>query len=134
MRHVRALAQHVEHAAKALGQSSFQAGVLQHKARHLRQAVADALEVALKGQVVGQIQLANARRVAAAAQVFQQQRVVQLPALLVAQAQRLGDVHTNPAAAHAVALGLAFGDVQCVAQGADEFGQLDARRQRKGAF
>ena len=43
-----------------------------------RQAAVDRLEVALEAQVVGQVELADARGVAAAAEVLEQQRVVEL--------------------------------------------------------
>ena len=51
--------------------------------RDLRQAAVDPLEVALEREVVGHVQLADARRVAAAAQVFQEQRVIELPQLVL---------------------------------------------------
>jgi hypothetical protein len=48
------------------------------EAQHVGQAGADGLEVALEGEVVGQVELADPRRVAAAAEVLEQQRVVEV--------------------------------------------------------
>jgi len=123
LRVLRPVAHDVHDAAQPLREAHRHAGVGEDKAQHLRQAVAHRLEVALEGQVVGQVQLADARGVAAASQVLQQQRVVQLPQLALGQADVPADVHADPAGAHAVAFGLAFGDVERVAQGADQFGQ-----------
>ena len=50
------------------------------------------LEVVLEGEIVGQIQLADARRVAAAAEILQQQRVIELGDLGVAEADFPADV------------------------------------------
>ena len=48
------------------------------EAQHLRQAVVELLEVPLEIEIVGQIELADARGVAAAAEILQQQRVVEV--------------------------------------------------------
>ncbi|MNV77327.1 hypothetical protein D3C71_1707390 [compost metagenome] len=92
----------------------------QHESQHLGQAVAHGLEVVLERQIVGQVQLADARGIAAAAQVLEQQGVVQAPELVLGQAQALPQLRAYPAAARAMALGLAFGDVESVAQGRDQ--------------
>ena len=97
----------------------------QHEGEHLRRAVADPLEIALESQVVGQIQLADARRIAAAAQVLQQDGVVQFPSLQFIEAKLLGNLQADPATAYAVALRLAFGDIKRVAEGAQQLGQTD---------
>jgi len=123
LRDLRAVAQDVDDRAQPLRQTGVQAGVREDEAQHLRQAVAGGLEVAFEAQVVAEVELADARGIAAAAQVLEQQGVVQLPALARAQTDDAGHVHADPAAAHAVALGLALGQVECVAEGADDFGQ-----------
>ena len=133
LRDVRAVAHDVHDGAQALAHAGAQAGVAEHEAQHLRQAVLDDLVVALELQIVGQIELADARGVAAAAQVLQQQGVVQLPQLRLGQADLPADVHADPAAAHAVALGLALRDVQRMAECADQlreqqFANLARRR------
>ncbi|MOA03465.1 hypothetical protein D3C78_1229740 [compost metagenome] len=127
--HFLAVAQHVEDGLRALAPAAgVGAGVAEHEAQHLRQAGADQLEILFELAVIGEIQLADARRVAAAAQVFQQDGVVQIPQLRRRQPQRLADVHADPAATDAVAFRLALGDIQRVAERADEFGQFQGGR------
>jgi hypothetical protein len=123
-RNLGPVAQDRHHAAEALGQSGVQPGVLEHETQHLRQAVAHQHPVALEVVVVREVELANTRCVAAAAQVFQQQSVVKLPQLLIGQAQLPADVHADPAAAHAMPRRLAFGDVERIAERCDQFRQF----------
>ena len=123
---LRPVAQYRHHGAEALGQPRFQAGVLEHEFQYLRQAVTHCLEILLERQVVRQIQLADARRIAAAAQVFQQQGVIQIPQVIVAHADLAAHMHADPAAADAMPFRLALGDVERLAEGGDQFGQLDA--------
>ena len=76
-RDLAAVLEDVDDGAEPLGEAGFQAGVAEHEAQRLRQAAVDGLEVVLEGEIVGQVQLADARRVAAAAEILQQQRVVE---------------------------------------------------------
>jgi len=100
----------------------------QHEAERLRKAAVDLLEVVLEGQIVGQIELADARRIAAAAEIFEQQRVVQLPDPALVEADFLADLHADPAAADAMTLRLPLGQVQRVAERTEQFGQPDLLR------
>jgi hypothetical protein len=54
---------------------------------------------------------ADARRIAAATEILEQQRVIQFPRLLGGQADPLSDMHADPAAAHPMAGRLTFGQV-----------------------
>ena len=63
----------------------FEAGMAQHEAQRLRQAAVDELEVLLEGEIIGQIQLADARRIAAAAKILQQQRVIEFRDLVLSR-------------------------------------------------
>ena len=72
-----AVLEDVDDGAKPFGQAGFQPGMAQHETQRLRQAAVDELEVLLEGEIVGQIQLADARSVAAAAEILQQQRVIE---------------------------------------------------------
>jgi len=132
LRDLRAVAQDVQHAAQPVGQAGVQPGVAEDEAQHLRQAFADELEIALELQVVGEVELADAGRVAAAAQVLEQQRLVQLPALPLVQADLVANVGADPAAAQAVPLGLALGDVQRVAERAHQLRQAQPGRHADG--
>lgn len=100
---------------ESVNQAGGRACVTQHKTQHLRQRPIDPLEITLEAQVIGLVELANARGVAAATQVFEKQGVVKLSQLGFTQLKALADVHANPAAAHAVPLRLPLGDVQRVA-------------------
>jgi hypothetical protein len=128
LRDLGAIAQNGHDAAEPLGQARFQARVLEHETEHLRQAVAHRLEAALEVEIVRQVQLADAGGIAAAAKVLEQQRVIQFPQLVVVQASGTADMHPDPAAAHAVASGLAFGNVERIAQGANQLGELHGAR------
>ena len=101
--------------------------MLQHKAHHLRQVVAHPLEVAFELQIVREVELTNARRIAATAQVFEQQGVVELPELVFIQTDFTPNVHADPAAPDAVPLRLPFGDVERITQRADQFRQFEVR-------
>ncbi len=125
LRDVTAIAKDVERGAKALGQAAAQTRVIEHEAQHMRQAAVEQLEVALELQIVGEVELADARGIAAAAQVFEQQGVVQLPLLRSGQADFSTDRHADPGAAHAVAFGLALGHVERVTEGAHQFGEFE---------
>ncbi len=90
----------------------------------------------LKLQVVGHVELADARRVAAAAEVLQQQRVIELPYFGFAQTDLAADMDADPATADAVPGRLALDHIQCVAERAEQFGQDDlliCSRVRRGA-
>ena len=67
-----AVLEDVDDGAKPFGESDLEPGMAKHESQRLRQAAVDELEVPLEGEIVGEIQLADARRVAAAAEVFQQ--------------------------------------------------------------
>jgi hypothetical protein len=103
-------------------------GVGDDEAQHLRQAVVEQLGVALEVVIVGDVELADPRGIAAAAEIFQEQRVVEVGELRHGQAEHLADMHADPAAAHAVTDGLAVGHVQRVAERADDLGQSKGRR------
>ena len=102
--------------ARARGEAGTHAGVAEHEAQRLRQAAVDLLDVAFEGDVVGEIELADTRRVAAAAEVLQQQRIVELPDLGFAETDLAADVDADPAAAHAMAGRLAFHQIQRIAE------------------
>jgi hypothetical protein len=61
----------------------------------------DRLVASLECQIVGFVKLADAGSVAAAAKVFEQQRIVEVVQLFRRQAKRATDVDSDPAAADA---------------------------------
>ncbi len=111
--------------ADALRQPGFQSGVRQNKAKRLRQAAVDQFGVVFEAQVVGHVKLADARRVAAAAEVLQEQRVIELPYFGLAQTDLAADMDSDPTTADAVAGRLALDHIQCVAECAEQLGQDD---------
>jgi len=115
------LGQSDDHGPESLGEIGLQPGMLEDETKHLRQAVIDDLDVALERDVVGQKQLADARGIAAAADILEQERVIEIAHLAVGQAEFLPDIHSNPTATDAVAFRLAFGQVERVAQCTDQF-------------
>jgi hypothetical protein len=86
------------------------------KAQRLQHAAVEPLVVALKATVVGQIQLANAGGIAAAAEVLHQQRVVEVAQRGIAEAQFAANMNADPAAADAMARRLPLRHVQRMAQ------------------
>ena len=135
-RDLAAVLEDVDDGAEAFGEAGFQAGVGEHEAQHLRQAVVDELEVALEREIVGEVELADARRIAGAAEILQQQRVVEVGELGLAEADLPADLHADPAAADAMSGRLPLGDVERVAQRAEQFGERDLiglpRGERRG--
>ena len=131
---VAAILEHVDQRAKALGQAGLQSGMGEHEAKRLRQAAIDLLEVMFELDVVGQIELADPRGIAAAAQILEQQRVIQFPQLEFADPDLLTDLRADEAAAHAMPGRLAFGHVERVAERAQQFGEPDIAGGRRGSI
>jgi len=108
--------EHVDQPAEALRQPHLQARVREHKPERLRQAPIERLGMLLEADVVSQEQLADARSVAAASEVFQQQSVIEFPDLHIVEPDLVTDMDSDPAAANAMSGGLAFDHVQRMAQ------------------
>ena len=92
------------------------------------EAGADGLETLLERAVVGFVERANPRRVARAAEVLEEQGVVEIVALARGEAQRDADLAADVAATDAMAGGLAFGDIERIAERADQLGEAGLRR------
>lgn len=75
-----------------------------------------------EGQIIGEVESADARRIAAAAEVLGQQSVVELR---LPEADLPADLGTDPAAADAMAFRLPFGHVEGMAERAQELRQPD---------
>ena len=119
-----AIAHDVEYRGQPFGPACVAAGLLKHETQHLRHIGAHQLVVVLEALVVGEIQLADARGVAAAPEVFQQQRVIQRPDRFFVHAGLAANVHADPAAAYAMALGLSLGQIEGVAQRTQQFSEF----------
>ena len=114
-RDLAAVLEDVDDGAKALGEAGLQAGMAQDEAQRLRQAAVDELEVPFEGEIVGQVELADARRIAAAAEILQEQRVIEVGELGLAKPISR-PISCRSSAAHAVAGGLALGDIERMAE------------------
>ncbi len=130
-----AIAVQVHQPLDARAQRFAGSGVAQHEAGQLQQALrVDLLEVVLGAQLIAAVQLPEARGVAAAAGVLQQQRVVEIGKRQGIQSEHPPGVHADPAAAQAVSGRLALGEVEGVAQRSDDlreaYRRADARRLR----
>ena len=68
----------VDDGAEAFGEAGLHAGVVEDEAEDIGEAGVDELEVAFDADVVGEIELADARGVGRAADVLEQQRVVEV--------------------------------------------------------
>ncbi|MNT63116.1 hypothetical protein D3C72_2009010 [compost metagenome] len=99
-----------------------------HEPEDLRQRAVDDLEVLLEGQVVGQIELADAGGIAGAAEILEQQGVVEIMQRLVGKAEFAADRRADPAAADAMTGRLALGHVERHAQRLDDFRKSDPCR------
>src|SRR4030095_2312928 len=74
------------------------------------EAGADGLEPLFEGPVVGLVQFADARRIAAASEVLEQKRVVEAVEIAAGQPKRSTQVRSDPAGAHAMPGRLALRD------------------------
>jgi hypothetical protein len=115
-RHLAAVLEGAHDGAEALCEPSLQSGMGQHEAERLRQAAVDQLEIALEDPIIGKIELADAGGIAAAADVLQEQGVVEFRQVGIAQADLPADMHSDPAAAHAMPSWLAFGQIERMAE------------------
>ncbi len=120
-----AVLEDVDDGAKPFGKAGLQAGMAEHETQRLRQAAVDELEVLFEGEIIGQIQLADPRRVAAAAKILQQQRVIKFGDLVLAEADFPADFDTYPAASHAMSGRLSLGEIERVAECAQQFRKRD---------
>src|SRR6185437_2227838 len=91
--------ENVDKGAKAFSKPGIHAGVREHKPQHLWQAAIDRHEIAFECDVVGHIELTNARGVAAAADVLHQQGVIELPDLGLRKSELTRNVDSDPATA-----------------------------------
>ena len=127
-----AVLEDVDDCPEPFGEPGFQPGMAQHEAQRLRQAAVNELEVLLEGEIVGEIQLADARRIAAAAKILQQQRVIEFGDLLLAEADFPADFDADAATSHTMAGRLPLGEIERMAEGAQQFGKRDLVELRKG--
>ena len=111
--------------AETLSQTGLHAGMFQNKAEDTGETRVDELEVAFDGNIVSEIELADAGGIRRAADILEQQGVVEIGKLVVGHAQRAADVEADPAAADTVTCGLTFRQIEGVTQGADELGKAD---------
>jgi hypothetical protein len=72
-----AILENVDDEAEAFGKASLQSCVAEHKAQRLRQAAINELEILFEIDVIDKVEFTDARRIATAAQVFQQKGVVE---------------------------------------------------------
>ena len=120
-----AVLEDVDDGAEPFGEAGFQAGMAKHEAQRLRQAAVDELEVLFEGEIIGQIQLADPRRVAAAAKILQQQRIIEFGNLGLAEADFPADFDADTAASHAMSGRLSLGEIERVAECAQQFRKRD---------
>jgi hypothetical protein len=120
---VAAVLQNVDDRSDALGQARLRAGVRKDEAQRGGEAAVDGFETALEADVVGEIERADSRGVATAAEVLEEQGVIEVGQCPPVETGRLADVHADPAGADAVAGRLALGHVERVAERADQLRQ-----------
>lgn len=120
-----AVLEDVDERAKPFRESSSHSRMGQHEAKDLRQAAVHRLEVVLEGDVVGHVELAKPCGIAAAAEILQQQRVIQLPDFRGIEPNLPADVDSNPAAARAVSGGLSLHHIQRMTERTENLSQLD---------
>ena len=116
------VAQDVADRRGALPQRRALRGLAEHEVQRRREAGADRLVALLERSIVGVVELADARGIAAAAKVLEQQGVIESPRSAWRQADRAADLHPDPAGADAMAGGLTFGEVERIAERRDDLG------------
>ena len=79
----------------------------------------------LESEIIGTEETAEPGRIGGTAQVLEQQSIEQSRPLLVGQPHHLGEPHPDETGPDRVPLGLAFGDVEGVAQGGNHLGEAD---------
>jgi hypothetical protein len=107
--------------SEAFRQAGAETRMREDEAERLRQTIVDLLEIALEGKIVGQIELANARGVAAAAEVLQKKDIIEVVQIRFGESQFPADMDSNPTAPHTMAGGLTLGEVERMAKRAKEF-------------
>ena len=87
----------------------------------------DVLGVPFEGQIVGEIQLANVGGVGGAAEILEQQGVIEVIHIPGIELQCIADERAYTCAADAVVGGLPFGQVKRVGQRATDIGKVQCR-------
>lgn len=113
----------IQQPLEALGHTGIAPGMLQQKTDDLRQTAVDPFEITFEAKIIGAVQLTDACGVAAAAQILQQEGVIEFPACALVQLQLIRQMHADPAAAHAMSRRLTLGHVQRVRQCTDQLGK-----------
>jgi hypothetical protein len=127
-RNFTAVLKDVQNGAKSFGQSGLETRMGKHEAKSLRQAPVDVLEVLLEREIVSQIKLANSRGIAAASKILEQERIVEVGQFVFTQSDVLADIDANPATPHAMSCGLALCQIECMAQGTEQFCKANTLR------
>ncbi|WP_199192755.1 hypothetical protein [Allosphingosinicella deserti] len=99
------------------------AGAAEHEFEGRPEPLRHQLEVVLEAAVVGQIQIGNPRRIAAAAEILEQCRIIDGPPLFAGKVQGGGDATGNPAGAQRMAGGLTFGQIERVGESPEDLGK-----------
>jgi hypothetical protein len=115
--------ENVKEAAKTFSKTGLGPGVADHELQDLPQASIDQLEIILKADVIRQIKLANARSVAAAAEILQQKCVVEVMQLWLTEADLSSNARSDVTAANTMPVWLALGHIERLAEGFDNLGQ-----------
>ncbi len=106
--------------AEPLREPGLQTRMGEDEMQNLRQAFVQRLEVALEGEVIGQKELADTGGIAGAADVLQQQHVIEIVALHGRQRQARRHRHADVAAPECMALGLPLRHVERKGQRSDQ--------------
>ena len=123
----------VDGAADAFGEACARAGVVEDEAEGGALGIGEGFGGALEGAVVGAVKLGDAGGVAAAAEVLEEDGIIEIGKGGFGEPQGAADLEANPAGAKAVAGGLTFGEVECMAEGAEDLGELDGLGRGMGA-
>ena len=114
----------VENAAKFAAQVFILPGVAKDKAGELQKILCvDGLEVLLYQALVGPIELPEARGIAAATGILEQDGIIEISEGAVVEPKLAANMHADPGTAQGVTRRLTFGQVQGEADGTNDFRQ-----------
>ncbi|MEO7365937.1 MAG: hypothetical protein ABIW03_06425 [Sphingomicrobium sp.] len=117
-----AVLQNIDNCSGAAVERSVARGLACDEVKRRGEAGPDCLEPLLKSQIVGLVQLADPRGIAAAPQILEQQRVIKIVQVAAGKTEGATDMAANPARANAMPGRLTLGDVERIAERADELG------------
>ena len=110
---------------EALGKAGLHPRVTDDKSQNLAQASVHEVEVMFEAEIISEIEFADSCGIAAAAEIFQEERVIKVAQRIIVEADLATNMRTNIAASDAMTFRLPFRHIERFAQRLDNLRQAN---------